>query len=202
MIGFDNLVRIDSKLAKPASFTAARAFADDPETIYLIPDKKKRINLHFAFEYFLRIAVYGHEEAYVTSPQCEGVAIWASSENNVPFWAALTANPIPSLKCGWRFISHQIETNRLAIKIKKQYAPSRHMYLALLAVDPAHHGKGHASALLKPMLARLDKEHLPAYLETQNMKNVAMYQHFGFKLVYETVLPKTTLPMYCMLREP
>ena len=201
MIGFDNLIRIDGKLAKPASFTAARAFADDPKTVYFIPSAIKRTNLHYAFEYFLRTAVYGHEEAYTTSPNCEGVAIWSHSKKKVPFWAPVKANPLPSLRCGWRFISGQMTANRLSMEIKKQYAPPRHMYLALLAVDPAHHGKGYASALLKPMLSRLDKDNLPAYLETQNMKNVAMYQHFGFKLVHETVMPNTTLPIYCMLRE-
>jgi GNAT superfamily N-acetyltransferase len=201
MIGLDNLVRIDNKLVKPASFTAARAFADDPEMVYFIPDKRKRTNLHYAFEYFLRIGIFGKEEAYTTSLNCEGVAIWAYSEQKIPLMALIKANPLPTLRCGWRFIFHQMEANRLAIKIKKQYAPSRHMYLALLAVNPAYQGKGYASALLKPMLHKLDEAHLPCYLETQNMKNVAMYQHFGFKLVHETVLPNTTFPMYCMLRE-
>ena len=56
-------------------------------------------------------------------------------------------------------------------------------------MDPAQQGKGFASALLKPMLARLDEENMACYLETQNMKNVAMYQHFGFKLVHETRVP-------------
>ena len=199
---FDNLIRVDKKLVKPASFTAARAFANDPETLYLIPDAAKRANLHHTFEYFLRLSVFGKEEVYTTSQNCEGVAIWSDSNKHLPFWAPLMANPLPSLSCGWNFIYCQIEANRLAVKIKKQYAPPRHMYLALLAVDPSHHGKGYASALLKPMLARLDKEHLPAYLETQNMKNVAIYQHLGFKLVHETVMPKTTFPMYCMLRLP
>jgi ribosomal protein S18 acetylase RimI-like enzyme len=202
MIGFDNLVPIDKNLVKPASLTATHAFIDDPETVYLIPDEAKRINLHYTFEYYLRVTVFGKGEAYTTSSQCEGVAIWAHSEQKIPFWVTIRANPFLPLRCGWRCVSHYMKANRITLEIKKQYAPPRHMYLALLAVDPAYQGKGHASALLKPMLARLDQEHLPAYLETQNMKNVAMYQHFGFKLVYETVLPKTTLPIYCMLREP
>lgn len=201
MVELDNLVNVDKNLLKAASITAARAFADDPEIICLIPDERKRTNLRYAFEYYLKTHILGNGEAYTTSPQCEGVAVWLYSENKLPFWAAIKANPFPSLRCGWRFITHQMEANHTAIQIKKQYAPTRHMYLALLGVDPIYQGKGFASVLLKPMLERMDKSHLPAYLETQNMKNVAMYQHFGFKLVYETVMPKTTFPMYCMLRE-
>jgi GNAT superfamily N-acetyltransferase len=201
MLELDNLVRIDKNLVKPASFTAARAFMDDPETIYLIPDEKKRKNLHYAFEYYLQVTRFGHEEAYTTSPQCEGVAIWAHSEHKVPFWAALTANPFSSLRCGWRFITHEFEATRTATNIKKKYAPALHMYLSLLAVDPSQQGKGFASVLIKPMLKRLDESHLPAYLETQNLKNVNMYEHFGFKLVYQTALSDGNLPIYAMLRE-
>jgi GNAT superfamily N-acetyltransferase len=90
---------------------------------------------------------------------------------------------------------------RFANKIKKQYAPSPHKYLALLAVEPSQQGKGFASQLLKPILEKLDRQRLPCYLETQNLKNVNMYRHFGFDLVYETTLPCTSLPMYVMVRK-
>jgi hypothetical protein len=38
------------------------------------------------------------------------------------------------------------------------------------------------SALIKPILAKIDKEHLPCYLETVNEKNVPVYQHYGFEV--------------------
>lgn len=201
MSGFENLIPVDKKLVKPAAITVARAFKDDPETIYLIPDEKKRENLRYALEFFISIARFGQEEAYTTSLECEGVALWSHSDHKMPFWAAFTANPFPSLRCGWRFISRQVEANHVAVDIKKKYAPARHIYLSLLAVDPSHQGKGFASALLKPMLKRLDENSMPAYLETQNMKNVKMYEHFGFKLVYETALYDGNYPIYAMLRE-
>ena len=200
MSELNSLVKVDKTLVRRAGITAARAFMDDPETLYLIPDEKKRLNLHYAFEFYLRVAGFGNEEAYTTSPQCEGVALWAHSEHKIPFWAALRANPFPSLRCGWRFISCQFEANRIATDIKKKYAPARHMYLALLAVEPVHQGKGFASLLLNPMLKKLDASHIAAYLETQNMKNVRMYEHFGFKLVNETILYDGHYPIYAMLR--
>jgi hypothetical protein len=33
------------------------------------------------------------------------------------------------------------------------------------------------------------------------LKNVNMYEHFGFKLVYQTALSDGNLPIYAMLRE-
>jgi ribosomal protein S18 acetylase RimI-like enzyme len=80
-------------------------------------------------------------------------------------------------------------------------APPKHMYLHILGVDPQHQGKGYAGKLLKPMLARLYKEKLACYLETLDEKNVGLYEHFGFKLIEESVIPGTTLTNRAMLRE-
>jgi predicted GNAT family N-acyltransferase len=72
-----------------------------------------------------------------------------------------------------------------------------------VAGNPAfahYQGKEFASLLLNPVLARLDAARLPCCLETQNLKNVALYRHFGFKVVHETLFDKT-IPIYAMLRE-
>lgn len=198
----DSLVKIDKSLVNPAALTAARAFKNDPETVYLISDVNKRENIQYTFRYFLQVAILGNEEAYVTSPHCEGVALWARSDQKLSFRAALRVNPLPALRCGWRFISNQLEANRIAQDIKKKYAPPKYMYLALLGVEPVHQGKGFASRLLRPMLARLDRENLPAYLETQNTKNVKMYEHFGFKPVYDVATLNGVGHLYAMIREP
>jgi GNAT superfamily N-acetyltransferase len=196
-----NPIRLPESLVNKASITCANAFIDDPETIYLIPDKKKRENLKYAFVYYLRMSVAERAEICTTSPNCEGVAIWTESEGKTPWWTIFSINPFPPLRCGWRYILHEMTFYRFAHKVKKQFAPFPHKYLALLAVDPSQQGKGFASQLLKPMLEKLDKQHLPTYLETQNLKNVNMYRHFGFELVYENTLPHTTLPMYVMVRK-
>ncbi len=201
MPNLDHLVSINESLVKPASLTAAHAFIDDPETIYLIPDPKRRINIHYAFEYYINLNILSGGESYVTSPQCEGVALWSSSENKISFGKTLFANPMLVFRCGWRYISRQLEANRIATEIKKKYAPTKHMYLSLLAVDPPQQGKGFASALLKPMLARIDESHLPAYLETQNTKNVAMYEHFGFNMVHHATLFDGCCHLYAMVRD-
>jgi len=196
-----NLIRLPKSLVHKASVTCANAFVDDPETVYLIPDKKRREYLKYAFVYYLRMSIAERAEIYATSPNSEGVAIWSHSDSKTPWWAIFSINPLLPLKCGWRYIWHEIIFYRLAHKIKKQYAPFPHKYLALLAVDPSQQGKGFASQLLKPMLEKLDNQHLPCYLETQNLKNVNMYQHFGFELVFKTTLPHTSLPIYIMVRK-
>jgi ribosomal protein S18 acetylase RimI-like enzyme len=89
----------------------------------------------------------------------------------------------------------------LCEKLRKKYAPAKHYYLNTLAVDPAFQGRGFATSLLNPIFERLDKDDIACYVETQNMKNVDMYKHFGFALVHETLIPRTEQPLYLLLRD-
>lgn len=196
------MVPIDLSLAVPASLTCARAFADDPLTAYLVADESRRPNLHYAFEAVLRMSALGGAEAYATSRACEGVAVWMPPERKQTLSIALRAGyPFLPLRCGWRYLFRDMRTISFCEKIEKRYAPPRHCYLGLLAVDPLHQRKGYASRLIRPMLRRLDEEKMACYLDTQNIKNVAMYEHFGFALVHQATMPGADLPLYAMLRE-
>ena len=53
-------------------------------------------------------------------------------------------------------------------------------YLALLGTDPHFRGRGAARQLLDHVLERCDEDGLPAWTETTNADNVAMYARFGF----------------------
>jgi ribosomal protein S18 acetylase RimI-like enzyme len=204
-----SLLRVDESLIIQASFACQRAFQDDPVTAYLIPDPSKRNKQHYAFEFGLRLALAGQGEAYTTSINCEGVALWSPPEKN---WSLTEEKqslsiilstgwpPLP-LRCGWQHLWRDIKVNGFLSRIRRDHAPAQHIYLALLAVDPVFQGRGFASALLRPMTGRLDNEKLSCYLETQILKNVAMYQHFGFSLVHQTIIPGSNLPVYAMLRE-
>jgi ribosomal protein S18 acetylase RimI-like enzyme len=197
----NSLVKINASLVEKASIACAQAFEDDPTTVWMVPDAKKRSNLRYSFEMVLNIAVLGGAEAYTTSPDCEGVAIWMPAGNKQSLTMLLQAGyPYLPLRCGWRYFILDSRSMSLCEKLKKKYAPKRHCYLAALAVAPEHQGKGIASALIKPMLAKLDEDNTPCYVETQNMKNVAMYQHFGFELLHETHMPGGNYPLYILLR--
>jgi ribosomal protein S18 acetylase RimI-like enzyme len=56
-------------------------------------------------------------------------------------------------------------------------------YLPLIAVDPAHQGRGLGSALMKEALRCCDEAGLPAYLESSNPKNISLYERQGFETV-------------------
>lgn len=56
-----------------------------------------------------------------------------------------------------------------------------HWYLPLIGVDPARQGRQLGNKLLAHALARCDADHLPAYLESSNPRNLGFYQRHGFE---------------------
>lgn len=195
---------LNAELVKAASETCAQAFADDPTTKYLIPDVDKRDNLNYSFEYYLRLSLLSQGyEAYVTSPACEGVVIWVGPDTNDTLVTQIRAGwPLLPLRCGWRSLLRESMTDARFSRIRQKLVPKRHMYLALLAVAPDHRREGHAGSLVRPMLARLDQERLPAYVETQNEQNAAMYSRWGFRLLRTEEIPGADVKMRLMLRDP
>jgi len=62
------------------------------------------------------------------------------------------------------------------------YHPAEpHWYLSLIGVDPANQGKGYGAALMEHALAQCDCDHVPAYLESSNSRNIPFYMRYGFE---------------------
>jgi ribosomal protein S18 acetylase RimI-like enzyme len=77
-----------------------------------------------------------------------------------------------------------------------------HAYLWFLGVARAAQGRGIGSRLLKAATERLDAQSLPAYLETQTERNIALYSRHGFAVVSEH-RPRPDAPrLWSMWREP
>lgn len=75
----------------------------------------------------------------------------------------------------------------------------RHWYLGVLATDPAHAGRGLGRAVMRSGLARAAAEGLPAYLETTNPGNVALYERAGWRVETQLAHP---LPIWVMRQDP
>jgi ribosomal protein S18 acetylase RimI-like enzyme len=77
-----------------------------------------------------------------------------------------------------------------------------HAYLWFLGVARAAQGRGIGSRLLKVASDRLDAQRMPAYLETQTERNVALYNRHGFEVISEH-RPRPDAPrLWSMWREP
>ena len=197
------LIPVTRTSIRPASETLERAFQNDPMMIHLIPDSAKRPCLSARSYRCLLWYGLSYGEVQATSAKLEGVAIWLPPEAAHTsllrmlrvglFTLPLTAGP----RLFVRFLAYYQHLDHL----RQEHTPFRHWYLQLLGVDPEHQGRGHATDLLNPMLARLDGERLPCCLDTMNSDNVAFYQRFGFRVAAKSVVPKTEIGLWLMTRE-
>ena len=198
-----SLTQLRKRQVEPASEVLSRAFIDDPSLSHAIPEYHKRVKILPAL--FRMTLYYGisHGEVYAISPDMEGIAIWLpSGVSDIKLWMLIRRGGLALLFwASWKFLWHMKRDEDFASALRKRHAPFPHWYLAVLGVDPEFQGKGYASKLLQPMLNRLDAANSPCYVETSIEEYVPMYQHFGFRVIYEGVLPGSGSRMWAMLRE-
>ena len=194
--------RTNHRQIKPMADMLARAFHDDPMPQYVFADAESRdAKLPNFYEIPLRYGLrYG--EVYATSANLEGVAVWLPSEKAYMSSRGiiLAGAILNTLRMGSKPGERIDRLGTFLDKQHKLHVPEKHWYLYVLGVDPEYQGQGYASQLLKPMLERLDREGLPAYLETNKERNVTLYQHFGFDVVEESIPPGTDLVTWAMKR--
>ena len=201
---FDSLVRLRKTDIKQAARVLTESFQQYPLLVQKYPDESQRNKA--AYYFFLVIVGYGIRwgEVYASSPRMEGIAVWYRSEHfpmrfrkilrSVPF-SALLGFPwsgVGRLQAAADFVEarHQLT------------APAGHWFLDSVGVLPQYQGKGYGGKLIRAMLVRTDRERLPVYLDTMDEADVRRYEHFGFKVIDKSPVPKTTLTNWSMLREP
>lgn len=175
-----------------AAETLARAFHDYPVFVYVFPDSRERLSgLRPLFRSFVHHAVL-RGEVHATSPDLEGVAVW-----------------LPPRQAGGFSVAPRVSQDALdrmaywgsrVYPVRKRHAPFDHWFLELIGVIPELQGRGYAGFLLAPMLARLDRQGLPCYLDTEVEKNVGIYERHGFRVVDDSVVAGTGIRSWGMLR--
>jgi ribosomal protein S18 acetylase RimI-like enzyme len=58
-----------------------------------------------------------------------------------------------------------------------------HFHLGPVAADHGKQGRGIGTAMMTAFCERVDRDHAPAYLETDKAENVGFYERFGFETV-------------------
>ena len=141
---------------------------------------------------------------YADSEEMNGFAAWLpfgfTGNKAMPF--LLSGGFELILHSGFGLIGRLQTYENYAMNLKKQYTDNYDWYLFNLSIKKDAQGKGIASKLMRPMLQFCDEERMVAYLETNKASNVNIYEHFGFDLMKEEVIPKTTVTHYAMVRNP
>ncbi len=151
------------RLADPAeaddiAASMARAFADDPALAFLLGDERREERLARFFSAELQFVAFPHEIVWTTD-DLHGGAVWAKPGHwRVPVRASALEGPAMIAVFGRRLgiaLWTRLRMERLHPKKPESY------YLAAIGLDPSQQGKGLGSALMQPMLERMDAEGTP-----------------------------------------
>jgi len=172
--------------------TLAAAFFDDPVFAWLYPVAERRRGI---LPRWFEIVIEGfmpHEEIMTTGSALAG-AIWVPPGVDVDerVWTALEG---VSEEYGPRLAE--------CLDLLDQHHPNDpHHYLFLVGARPEWQGRGHGSALMRPVLEICDRDGIAAYLEATSENNKRLYLRNGFEVVGEIPLPDGP-SLWPMWREP
>jgi ribosomal protein S18 acetylase RimI-like enzyme len=96
-----------------------------------------------------------------------------------PIWVRLRL----LIRQGWS-VARRWE--RVFETLEALHPPEPHWYLAVLGVDRSAQRRGVGAALLARWLTEVDRDRIPAYLETDSEANLRFYARAGFESVGET----------------
>ena len=141
---------------------------------------------------------------YADSEEINGFAVWLpfgfTGSKTIPFLVNGGLSLI--LHSGLGIIGRLLTYETYAMNLKKEFTDHYDWYLYNLSIRKDAQGKGIASKLMRPMLQFCDNEKMVSYLETNKESNVSLYNHYGFDLMKEELIPKTTVTHYAMVRHP
>jgi ribosomal protein S18 acetylase RimI-like enzyme len=193
---------VDVRLAEVEDHRAltrvlARAFDDDPIQRWVFPGARTRARYGGEFFRWSLWRCASHRVSWTTD-DLAGAALWMLPDRwqvTVPQMARLARRA--GLGVAWRgpLVIWGLTT------VERRHPGDRHLYLAVLGVDPVRQGAGIGSALLAPGLELCDSDGLPAYLETGKERNLAFYSRHGFQVTGRFSLPGGP-PVWLMRREP
>jgi ribosomal protein S18 acetylase RimI-like enzyme len=170
------------------------AFAADPAVRWLYPDAQQYLA---SFPHFAR--------AYAGKAFESGTADDLADHSAAALW--LPPHVQPDEAAVLDVLQHSLSETRLpeVFSVLEQmgaFHPNQpHWYLPMIGVDPGAQGRGCGSALLRRGLARCDAAGLPAYLESTNLRNVPLYERFGFKVLGQ-IKTRNSPPIIPMVRPP
>lgn len=177
----------------------ADAFHDDPVFTWVLHgDPDRRAMLEPGFELFLRRVWMEQDETYTTAGAA-GVAVWELPDH----WkvaVGLQLRMAPAMIGIFR--RHLPRLVRALMLLEAGHPKKPHYYLPFVGVHTRWQGRGLGAALLAPMLARCDRESLPAFLEASTPRNRTLYERHGFAVMEEFRLGRSAPPQWRMWREP
>ena len=206
----DKLYRVKKDDIPNLEKLLAVGFAEDPLYCKLIPDEDTRKRLMPELFHCDLEEMFATCEIFADSPELKGILVVSDESEPYNFFqyyltelrAKIKTEEYLikedlSLRAFWNFVLGKDYLNE---KWTDQLHQEERIHIIYLAVDPSAQHHHISSLLLGETIAYAHAHHLMISLETHNEHNVAMYEHFGFKL-YGVMEKHFDLKQYCMIRE-
>ncbi len=178
--------------------TVSLAFHDDPTWSWAFPDESRRQEQYLVFWRFMVAGALRYPWVLMTDA-CEAVSVWIPpGGTEIAEEDGVRIRPLLDRLVGPR-AGEVMELFDLFEAAHPQGEP--HFYLSLLGTHPLHTGRGIGMALLAESLARIDREGMPAYLESSNPANNHRYQRQGFEAIGEFYAPGGEILVTTMWRD-
>jgi GNAT superfamily N-acetyltransferase len=178
--------------------TISRAFHEDPTWSWAFPDPIRRQEQYAVLWQFMIVGAMRYPWVLMTDG-AEVASVWIPpGGTEIAEEAEAEVEPLLEDLVGPR-AAEVIELLERFDAAHPREQP--HFYLSLLGTDPAHAGRGLGMALLAESLARIDREGMPAYLESSNPVNNHRYERHGFAKVGEFFPPSSDIPVTGMWRD-
>jgi GNAT superfamily N-acetyltransferase len=180
----------------------ADAFAEDPVFAWLIPPQVRGRDrrLRTFFTSMSRAYLRRGKPCYLTG-DASAAALWARPGA----WAMpLSQVILEAVPNGQAFRLRLLHALRTQQQIEHLHAgQSRpHWYLGYLGTRRDRQGQGLGTQMLRQVLAGLDTDGVPAYLESSNEHNLTLYERNGFRVVGELQALGHGPTIWRMWREP
>jgi GNAT superfamily N-acetyltransferase len=170
------------------------AFSADPIMRWLWPEPREYLRHFPELVHGFGGGAFAHGAAHVTATFVGGT-LWLPPGVTPDDEALerLTTESIPE--------PARSEVSSILEQMSAAHPKEPHWHLAFVGVDPAHQAKGIGAALLRHTLARVDEQHLHAYLESSNRTNLSLYRRHGFEVIREIQMGGSP-PVFPMVRAP
>ena len=177
--------------------TAARSLDTEAMLRFSFGEERfqERIRLHFAHYNGENVR---HEWVRLADDG-DGIAVWIPPEGREAHEAIAPAPPGAQQE----ILGDHAATHAAFWGWVEDHEPQEPLlFLSHIGVIPERQGEGLGSALLRDGLARVDRDGVPAWLETSRARNAAYYEGFGFRSVIDLDAPGGGPHIWFMRRDP
>ncbi len=183
----------------------ANAFADAPRFRFLVPnDAQRPKKLRWYWGAVIRAGLHSGGVVHVAHEEPGGpplgVAIWDPPTQGKQSALTLLRSGLWATPVRLGFAAYR-RRRSLGSALAGLGQPRPCWYLNAIGVDPSPQRSGLGTALLDRMLARVDSDGLPAFVDTSAPDNLGYYERFGFQVTAEATLPNG-IPLWGMTRQP